>query len=461
MNNYDLLHNAEKGLYKEVQKQINAGSNPNAVNAEGYSALMLAIRGPIRHRELYRGNKIKTIKILLEKDANINYKNDESSPLFFAIQYGELDIVKLLLTYPEIDKTAALMYSIKELCHFFSYYEWVKPDILDFIKNVDKEISFRENDYARAFDILIELLISGAIEKKSIPELIINYINTIKDNEANDVIIQLHFELLKIIFIYSSVSNVGVLIDCMMQLDYEALKSKSVIVRNQKKIVIRKKDEYNSLRASIQNFHSFYANLYKVYNFKISPKSLEIFKRQEPELSRAFEVPQVILEKFKRLPMDLHNEILAYSEENLIEFIYKNAIVMDADFLKLFGVKNAVEAHEKATNILIRMSNYGVKIPGIDKIKIERQEKEAEKQEKERQAEIRSKQADEEQERLLSNATWGSTNLLATIWKPYNYASETFAKAKNTLRQNTGLGKNKTRKTRKTRKTKQNVLKRK
>jgi hypothetical protein len=378
MNNSDLLHNAEKGLYKEVEKQINAGSNPNAVNEEGYSALMLAIRGPIRHREPYRDNKIKTIKILLEKGAdinykitkNINYKTVEYSPLFFAINYGELDIVKLLLTYPEINKTAALTRLIKQLCLDFEYYRnnlVLGDNILDFIDKTNERVKTQ-------FDIMVELLICGTV-----PE-----IDFIKQSHQ-----KIYFELIKIIFIYcSDISILGKMIDYMMGIDYGS------------------------------DIHSFYINkivipnLYKGYTFKISPASIQKFNTNHPKLAKEV----VKSSPVRALPEDLSREVMSYgSGLNLIELICSKGVKLDSDFLKLFGVKTKGEALQKAQRLLIRMTdNYGFKSAiDMNKIKADLQNAIIKKQKQEEEAESNRR----ERENDFNEAEWGATPFLKSVFR--------------------------------------------
>jgi hypothetical protein len=449
MANFDILQNATTGLYKEVKKNIDMGNNPNATNKDGYSVLMLAIRGPIKHKENYRAsNKIKTVNTLIANGANINYKINNSSPLFFAIEYGELDIVKLLLTCPDIDKSHALMCSIKQLCWYLNYHEFFDLDhtvnILDFIKMVDNEIRIREDNFTspfkRQFDILVELLISGASElEKSIPEFIIDCINKLK--YVNAEIMKLHFELVKIIFIYSSTANVSKLIQSMMDIDYEALQEKRVQKRGVWQNIsnnVKQQEANTSLVACIKDIHLFYVKLYNRYNVNTLSNSWKKFNKQEPELAEVFQtnVSTLLTKKFVGLPQVLHSEIMSYEKNNLIELIYTGAVKLTPDLLKLFEVVSNDNAKQRATELLIRMTDYGaINIPEINAER-QRQEAERQRQEAERQSKIQSELRIQEADREIENSTWGATNFLKTISTPYQFIKEQSRKVR-------GLGKKK------------------
>lgn len=89
LDNETLLYEAaSKGNFDEVKRYMENGLDPNEVNTQGWSPLMISIANG--HKE--------TAELLIHYGANINQANTlRRTPLMFASRYGYLEIVKMLL----------------------------------------------------------------------------------------------------------------------------------------------------------------------------------------------------------------------------------------------------------------------------------------------------------------------------------------------------------------------------
>ncbi len=83
------VESAKWGDLDAVSSSLSSGMNPDATNAHGHTALMMA--ASMGH--------IDIVKLLLKKGANVNARDEEGkTPLMYAAERGQTDVAQILLS---------------------------------------------------------------------------------------------------------------------------------------------------------------------------------------------------------------------------------------------------------------------------------------------------------------------------------------------------------------------------